>query len=258
MVDISQPASSAGFHGVPSHINLGDSFNGFPSYSATGFSTDFFNQAAPLSHFTRPFGDVDHAKLAGHVDPSTMWLGVSDDINGEDQFITSDYQPDTFRQHLGQITPPDDAPTASPAIDKTKHQKRRASSSVVSSTSSDIRNRKHQDKSRKLSKVSSVGDDLDEDLLDGDDKRQVSREKNRVAAAKCRAKKKEHVDDLEDSYKTQSALHVALKQTAQALRNELSDLRTQALQHTSCDCHSIQAYNLRKARDIAAENMFGS
>lgn len=255
MVDISQPASD-GFHGKPSHIHLGDSFNAFPSYSTSGFSSDFFTQADPLSHFTRPFGDLDHAKLADHVDPSTMWLGVSDDINGDDHFVTPDFQPDTFRQHLGQITPPDDLPTAPPASDKAKHQKRRASSSVASSSSSDIR---QQDKSRKLSKASTVGEDLNEtDLLDGDDKRQVSREKNRVAAAKCRAKKKEHVDELEDSYKTQSALNVALKQTAQALRNELSDLRTQALQHTNCDCHSIQAYNLRKARDLAAESMFGS
>ena len=89
------------------------------------------------------------------------------------------------------------------------------------------------------------------------DKRDKYREKNRVAAAKCRAKKKEHIDGLEESHRTQSMLNALLKQTAQTLRDELSFWRTQALQHGYCDCKAIQEYNMRKARALAADGEFG-
>ncbi|GAM89060.1 hypothetical protein ANO11243_070940 [Dothideomycetidae sp. 11243] len=90
------------------------------------------------------------------------------------------------------------------------------------------------------------------------DKRDKYREKNRVAAAKCRAKKKEHIDGLEDNHRTQSMLNALLKQTEQNLRDELSFWRTQALQHGFCECHAIQDYNLRKARAIAVDRDFGN
>lgn len=86
------------------------------------------------------------------------------------------------------------------------------------------------------------------------DKRDKYREKNRVAAAKCRAKKKEHVDGLEETHRTQGMLNALLKQTEQNLRDELSFWRTQALQHGFCDCKAVQEYNMRKARDLAANN----
>ncbi|KAG8631709.1 hypothetical protein KVT40_000849 [Elsinoe batatas] len=89
------------------------------------------------------------------------------------------------------------------------------------------------------------------------DKKDKYREKNRVAAAKCRAKKKEHVDGLEENHRTQSMLNALLKQTEQNLRDELSFWRTQALQHAFCDCSAVQDYNLKKARALAADKNFG-
>lgn len=89
------------------------------------------------------------------------------------------------------------------------------------------------------------------------DKKDKYREKNRVAAAKCRAKKKEHVDGLEENHRAQSMLNSLLKQTEQNLRDELSYWRTQALQHAFCDCHAVQDYNLKKARALAADKDFG-
>lgn len=88
-------------------------------------------------------------------------------------------------------------------------------------------------------------------------KKDKYREKNRVAAAKCRAKKKEHTDGLEETHRTQSMLNALLKQTEQNLRDELSFWRTQALQHAFCDCSAIQEYNMRKARALAADTKFG-
>lgn len=89
------------------------------------------------------------------------------------------------------------------------------------------------------------------------DKKDKYREKNRVAAAKCRAKKKSHVDVLEENHRTQSMLNSLLKQTEQSLRDELSFWRTQALQHAYCDCQAVQDYNLNKARALAGHRDFG-
>ncbi|KAF1345809.1 hypothetical protein BDV97DRAFT_371846 [Delphinella strobiligena] len=113
----------------------------------------------------------------------------------------------------------------------------------------------------KRARKNSEGSD-DEDVSmefgDGDNKREKYREKNRVAAAKCRAKKKGHVDQLEETHRTQSALNTALRQTEKSLRDELSFWRTQALQHTFCNCRPVQEYNMRKAQSLATESILGN
>ena len=63
---------------------------------------------------------------------------------------------------------------------------------------------------------------------------------------------------MEDTHRTQSVLNTALKQTEKSLRDELSFWRTQALQHTFCSCRAIQEYNMRKARNLAAESILGN
>jgi hypothetical protein len=125
-----------------------------------------------------------------------------------------------------------------------------SSMSPRSSMSSKRPSVRSSQKSRKESRTS-------EDGLGGD-KKDKYREKNRVAAAKCRAKKKEHTDQLEDTYRTQSAMNSALKQTEKSLRDELSYWRTQALQHTFCNCHPIQEYNMRKAQSMAFGGNYGA
>ncbi|EMC98379.1 hypothetical protein BAUCODRAFT_43157, partial [Baudoinia panamericana UAMH 10762] len=63
-------------------------------------------------------------------------------------------------------------------------------------------------------------------------KREQYREKNRLAAAKCRAKKKENVDVLEKQHRELNAQNTALRFQERQLRDELSHLRTMALHHT--------------------------
>lgn len=93
---------------------------------------------------------------------------------------------------------------------------------------------------------------------EGDEKKEKYREKNRVAAAKCRAKKKENTDHLEETHRAQSMLNTALRATEQSLRDELSYCRTQALQHSFCACSPLQDYNMRKAQNMASGSAFGS
>ncbi|CAD0096610.1 unnamed protein product [Aureobasidium vineae] len=203
------------------------------------------------------FGNHDMSSQM-HGNPGTMWSGMSQPaLDGGLEKLLNNYG--TTMERYGQVTPPDDANMQ----ETTKSFGKRADSgasgmevndassmsprSFISSKRPSVRS---SQKSRKESRTS-------EDGLTGD-KKDKYREKNRVAAAKCRAKKKEHTDQLEDTYRTQSAMNSALKQTEKSLRDELSYWRTQALQHTFCSCHSIQEYNMRKAQSMAFGTNYGT
>jgi len=222
-----------------------------------------------------------------HIDPTATWNGsaknnMSNNVDiaatqtlpGLNRILT-DYEGPTSRL-FGQITPPSENDTEGDG----KATVERADSGVggkigdIRPTNVPTQDSSHSQSSRhrtlstddrptkRAKKEVQVSDDEDDEdathKWQPGGKREKYREKNRVAAAKCRAKKKEHVDHLEETHRTQSVLNVALKQTEKSLRDELSFWRTQALQHTFCQCHSIQEYNMRKARNLAAESMLGN
>ncbi|KAI5203595.1 hypothetical protein E4T39_04095 [Aureobasidium subglaciale] len=211
-----------------------------------------FNPISP----TTPEADTmftDHgmsSQLQGNAD--NMWEGPSHGVvDGGLEKLLHNY-PISVDQY-GQVTPPEDSDRQNMSDPMSKRAdsgasgidiKAVSSMSPRQSTSNKRPSVRSSEKSRRESRTMS-GDVLP------DDKKDKYREKNRVAAAKCRAKKKEHTDSLEDTYRTQSAMNTALKQTEKSLRDELSYWRTQALQHTFCACHTIQEYNLRKAQSMA-------
>lgn len=188
-----------------------------------------------------------------HVDPETVWNSHSAFYSGLSTLLNN--YPAQVDHDFGQCIGPDDADmhglssrqadtgiTGAVGIDPTPSLSPR--SSVSSKTGAAFHRSSNRD--RKDSR-------LPDDNSPGDTKKEKYREKNREAAAKCRAKKKEHEGQLEGNHRTQNALNTELKQTEKYLRDELSFWRTQALQHTFCDCRSIQEYNLQKARNLAAE-----
>jgi hypothetical protein len=201
------------------------------------------------------FSDHD---MSMNVSSGNMWGGVQQPaLDGGLEKLLNNYG--STMERFGQVTPPDDANMHGRSNSTSKRADSGASGIEVDETSSmsphsSMSNKRpsvrSSQKSRKESRAS-------EDGVAGD-KKDKYREKNRVAAAKCRAKKKEHTDSLEDVYRTQSALNTALKQTEKSLRDELSFWRTQALQHTFCSCHPIQEYNLRKAQSMAFGSNYGS
>lgn len=196
------------------------------------------------------FSDNDMSSQM-HGNPGNMWSSLPQPaLDGGLEKLLNNYG--TTTERYGQVTPPDDANMH----EMTKSFGKRVDSGVSgmevddassmsprSSMSNKRPSVRSSQKSRKESRTSDDG-------LAGD-KKDKYREKNRVAAAKCRAKKKEHTDQLEDTYRTQSAMNSALKQTEKSLRDELSYWRTQALQHTFCNCHPIQEYNMKKAQSMA-------
>lgn len=245
--------------------------NGMPSF------------ALPISP-SMPATDMffDGSDRPMHIDPAATWNGsegnnvpsrvgmmMSRNPPGETKFSTG--HEDAVSRRYGQITPPSENDRDSDQVTgmrtdsgvgqckKTSAKPRSSSHSQQTKrmASADVRPAK---RARRDSRASGSEDDEDGllDHIGGDGKREKYREKNRVAAAKCRAKKKEHVDHLEETHRTQSVLNTALKQTEKALRDELSFWRTQALQHTFCNCRSVQEYNMRKARSLAVESVLGN
>lgn len=88
---------------------------------------------------------------------------------------------------------------------------------------------------------------------DVEDKQKRYREKNRAAAARCRAKKQEDVKGLEERHRELYANNSYMKRVELVLRGQLTQLRTMALLHNgeSCTCHDIHGYNFRKANKVA-------
>ena len=79
------------------------------------------------------------------------------------------------------------------------------------------------------------------------------REKNRVAAAKCRAKKKTQNDSLLERDRRESHLNRALKRDLMHLRNVLAELKGHTLLHDPevCRCRGIHEYSRRQAGLVA-------
>ncbi|KAK3670794.1 hypothetical protein LTR78_009366 [Recurvomyces mirabilis] len=80
------------------------------------------------------------------------------------------------------------------------------------------------------------------------------RKKNRIATAKCRAKKKDNTEGIEEQFRALQASHNFLTREARRLRDDYSTLRTLALQHAPdpprCNCSQIYIYNQYQAGEV--------
>lgn len=86
----------------------------------------------------------------------------------------------------------------------------------------------------------------------------IEREKNRIAAAKCRKKKRAMNNTLDIEYRAASAANSLMKLEHRDLRDQLTFFRMLALQHMNngqngCQCHAIQQYNNSQAMKAICE-----
>lgn len=155
---------------------------------------------------------------------------------------------DSVGHFLGQITPPDSSPNAFVAVaprhkcDAAKRKERARNAA----------NKRHA-KSEKM-RTESENSGVDEHGTGECAKRQAYyREKNRVAAAKCRAKKKNLKDNLEEVHRGEASKNKMLKAELMGLRNELAQLKGLMLEHSpeNCHCRGIHEYSMRQASLIA-------
>ncbi|KAI0137093.1 hypothetical protein BJ170DRAFT_43695 [Xylariales sp. AK1849] len=71
---------------------------------------------------------------------------------------------------------------------------------------------------------------------------EIGREKNRIAASKCRRKKKNEEAQLEERRRALQVQNAILSDLATALRNEVLMLKNEILRHGTCDFPPIQSY----------------
>lgn len=84
------------------------------------------------------------------------------------------------------------------------------------------------------------------------DRKQRHREKNKVAAAKCRSRQRKQVQTIQDKGSRLEEKNLQLKTMIQELRGELNSLRSIALDHQECNC-PVARYNHSQAERVVAE-----
>jgi len=80
--------------------------------------------------------------------------------------------------------------------------------------------------------------------------RQSYLEKNRVAAHKCRMRKKDYINGLEGRAREYSNKNKLLKEKVALLREEVLELKNEVLQHARCGFWVIEEYLARCAGDL--------
>ena len=172
--------------------------------------------------------------------------------------LASDTSARHQRRH-GQLTPPDDlSPKTEEAPDHFKQgtsersngEKSTKRGSNANSASTRRRSRpssskeeapasttKRSRKGRRSTKAASNAGEPEEDV-----KRERFLERNRVAASKCRQKKKEWTESLEDDERQQKALNSYLTRYVTQLKEELLFLKSECLKHSDCDCVAIREH----------------
>jgi len=73
-------------------------------------------------------------------------------------------------------------------------------------------------------------------------KRERFLDRNRVAATKCRQKKREWTKNLEERVRELTVQREMLTTYVSVLKNELFMLKSQCLEHSDCDCEHIREY----------------
>lgn len=150
-------------------------------------------------------------------------------------------------QH-GQITPPDDQ---SPCLD---HEKLDSQSANLAPSSESLKKGKRltaaaakeliPEPPPKRTRKNAAQSASDDQVVDANDLEQVRRsrflERNRVAASKCRQKKKVWIDKLELQLREQHARRNSLQLLVESLKNETFYLKVEMMAHSRCSNPSVK------------------
>ncbi|KAJ5098606.1 Basic leucine zipper (bZIP) transcription factor atfB [Penicillium argentinense] len=98
--------------------------------------------------------------------------------------------------------------------------------------------------------ATSLSPELDESPQQERAKRAKFLERNRLAASKCRQKKKEHTQQLEFRYKEQSEKKERLNAEIASLRSEILSLKNEVLKHAQCGDEPIKLHLAQMVKRI--------
>lgn len=81
----------------------------------------------------------------------------------------------------------------------------------------------------------------------------VQREKNRIAAAKCRTKKKATSEKMQDVHREGARTNYYLQREVRELRDQKAFLRNALLCHEPgmCQCNAVHRFNMALAQQVA-------
>lgn len=183
------------------------------------------------------------------IDP-TLWQTPLDTSQRFDIVQPQGYQPEDPNEDVDHISTADSPPyeTRARAAKSTRTNSKESVPSLSSGSTgspeslpskhSRPKTTKKQDskqarKKQKISKRAATVEDEDEDEED-DSKRNKYLERNRVAASKCRQKKKVWVNDLEATKSEMERKHSTLQRDYTSLVNEVTQLKNQLMAHAGC------------------------
>ncbi|KAL9638530.1 MAG: hypothetical protein Q9164_001484 [Protoblastenia rupestris] len=255
-------------------IETQESTKPFPQGSALGINTDdsvFFDfepQSTDTSLFQNPFPTPGVTDIAAwNNDMNLRPLSPPDSASFSPKewsfnFPTSNtpgniltnIQPDNVRNQYGQVTPPDDDNESlfDQQLREQQEQQAQAQAKLLaspsrkskgSSTSSkDIPN--IQTPAKRIRKYATRNSKTDTTDLNNpaDVRRSKFLERNRVAASKCRQKKKEWTQNLETRARELQKNNSSLRMMVESLREEVLFLKSECKEHVGCDCREIQNF----------------
>lgn len=165
--------------------------------------------------------------------------------------ILTNIHPANTRDHYGQVTPPEDENDnesllgcqlreqleqykMQPVKDTGKSKRKRTP------TSNDSTSQSPPKRTRKY--ASRGSNNTNEPTKPEDVKRSKFLERNRVAASKCRQKKKEWTQNLENRARKLQKDNNQLRMVVESCRQEVLFLKGESLKHSQCECESIQTF----------------
>ncbi|EPS32432.1 hypothetical protein PDE_07392 [Penicillium oxalicum 114-2] len=214
---------------LPAGVPIADSFG--------AVDPSAFSSINPLSSdfLGFPLSDNDHLWGMGSISPN-MVAGAWDSKMDSAAFANASLERDLKNAQVrnGQPTPPPypdqrSQHTSSPEMEPASKRRRARESRAA---------------------AASMSPDLDDFPRDGSDKRAKFLERNRLAASKCRQKKKEHTQQLEQRYKEQSEKKEMLVAEIARLRSEILSLKNEVLKHAQCGDEPIKLHLAQMVKKI--------
>jgi hypothetical protein len=201
-----------------------------------------------------------------HISQSRMSLNVDPIAGGQNPSYANppsrqndilSTRGDHVIQQFGQITPPDETDAELKERVSTEEEVKSQEDIAKLNRAQRARNaaNKRHSKSKKRKDSPQDGDIQEEE--EGEDvankASNVQREKNRIAAAKCRAKKKATAEEMQDTHREGARRNSFLQREMRELRDQKAFLRNTLLQHdpSLCQCHAIHRFNLAQAQQLA-------
>ena len=251
-------------------VTTDDSFFDFEASSRAG--SPYQNQFSTLETSGLPWNNEPNFRP--FTPPSSASFSpkswpYNDYQHGNPPNIFTNIDPANTRAHYGQVTPPDDENDNESLLDyKLREQLQQQETQPPQNTGKGKRKRNSTNKGstsqsppKRTRKYASRGSNsCSEPSKPEDVKRSKFLERNRVAASKCRQKKKEWTQNLENRARELQKNNSQLRMVVESCRQEVVFLKGELLKHSQCECDSIQTFIKSGADNFAdhkqEENLF--